>query len=88
MTATTEMLTPQEQEALTSDTAIMTIEEVAADTKLGVPTIYELMRGGSFPKNFNLWGRKFVWLKSEVEAWKRWRIDLGKGDGRWQPPAE
>lgn len=51
------------------------------------PTIYELVRKKKFPSSFNLIGRKCVWLKSEVEAWKRWRIETAKGSERWQPPA-
>jgi len=80
------MLSARELEAISSDTAIMTIKEVAADTKLAEPTIYELVRKKKFPASFSLIGRKSVWLKSEVESWKRWRIETAKGKERWQPP--
>ncbi|MCX2722589.1 helix-turn-helix transcriptional regulator [Roseibium salinum] len=86
MKASPEMLTAREKEAFASDTAIMTIKEVIEDTKLGESTIYQLMKAGTFPTCFTLIGRKTVWLRSEIEAWKRWRIDQGKGDGRWKPP--
>ncbi|WP_281931034.1 helix-turn-helix transcriptional regulator [Roseibium album] len=88
MNATAEMLTSREQEAFASDTAIMTIDEVLADTKLGKTTVYELMATGTFPKSFKLVGKKMVWLRSEIEHWKRWRIEVSKGDERWHPPAE
>eukprot|EP00903_Cladosiphon_okamuranus_P001620 g1618.t1 len=70
------------------ETAIMTIKDVIADTKLGESTIYQLMAKGTFPTCFNLIGRKTVWLRSEIETWKRWRIEQGKGDARWVPPGD
>ncbi len=87
MTSQVEMLTPREKEAFSSPTAIMTIKEVIADTKLGESTIYQLMTKGTFPTCFNLVGRKTVWLRSEIETWKKWRIEEGKGAERWVPPA-
>jgi predicted DNA-binding transcriptional regulator AlpA len=86
MTSQTEMLSAREREAFSSDTAIMTIKDVIADTKLGESTIYQLMAKGTFPTCFNLIGRKTVWLRSEIETWKRWRIEEGKGVERWEPP--
>lgn len=86
MSATNKMLTEREQEAFSFDTAIMTIDEVIADTKLGESTVYQLMAANTFPENFTLVGRKKVWLRSEIQAWVRWRIDREKGEQRWSPP--
>lgn len=88
MTIQTDMLSPREREAFSSDTAIMTIKDVIADTKLGESTIYQLMAKDLFPACFPLIGRKTVWLRSEIESWKRWRIEEGKGAERWVPPED
>lgn len=87
MTQTVQALTAHEKEAVSSDDAVMTIDEVMAETKLGQSTIYEMMDVKKFPANFRLWGRKTVWLRSEVKTWLQWRIDTQKGPERWQPPA-
>lgn len=87
MTIQTDMLSPREREAFSSDTAIMTIKDVIADTKLGESTIYQLMAKDLFPPA-SLIGRKTVWLRSEIESWKRWRIEEGKGAERWVPPED
>jgi len=48
---------------------LLTVEEVAALTRLSKPTIYKLVKRGDFPRQLRLCANKVAWLKSEVAAW-------------------
>ncbi|WP_029065564.1 AlpA family phage regulatory protein [Labrenzia sp. DG1229] len=62
------MLTSREQEAFASDTAIMTIDEVLAGTKLGKTTVYELMAADTFPKSLKPVGKKWSGCASKLNT--------------------
>lgn len=53
---------------MTSDT-LLTVEEVAAQTRLSKPTIYKLVKRGDFPRQLRLCANKVAWLQSEVSDW-------------------
>jgi len=46
---------------MTSDT-LLTVEEVAAQTRLSKPTIYKLVKRGDFPRQLRLCANKVAWL--------------------------
>lgn len=48
---------------------LLTIEEVAERTRLSKPTIYKLIRSGSFPRQLRLCANKVAWLEREVGEW-------------------
>jgi prophage regulatory protein len=48
---------------------LLTVEEVAALTRLSKPTIYRLVKQGQFPRQLRLCANKVAWLQSEVSAW-------------------
>lgn len=53
---------------MTNDT-LLTVEEVAALTRLSKPTIYKLVKRGEFPQQLRLCANKVAWLQSEVAGW-------------------
>ena len=48
---------------------LLTVEVVAALTRLSKPTIYKLVKQGQFPRQLRLCANKVAWLQSEVAAW-------------------
>lgn len=53
---------------MTNET-LLTVEEVAALTRLSKPTIYKLVKRGDFPKQLRLCANKVAWLRSEITEW-------------------
>lgn len=54
---------------------LLTVEEVAALTRLSKPTIYKLVKRGEFPRQLRLCANKVAWLEREVTAWIATRAD-------------
>lgn len=48
---------------------LLKIKEVMTITRLSRPTIYRLIKQGSFPKQIHTSTRSSAWLKLEVHAW-------------------
>lgn len=59
---------------MTNDT-LLTVEEVAALTRLSKPTIYKLVKRGEFPRQLRLCANKVAWLQSEVADWVQARAE-------------
>lgn len=60
---------------MTVSETLLTINEVVQRTRLAKPTIYKLIRQGSFPKQLRLSTNKVAWLESEVAAWVATRAE-------------
>lgn len=59
-------------EMQTSSLAMLTVEEVASLTGLGVRTIWKRLRAGKFPRPLPIPGvRATRWTRSSVESWIR-----------------
>lgn len=61
--------------AMPNNDTLLTIEEVAALTRLSKPTIYKLVRRGEFPQQLRLCANKVAWLEREVIEWVAARAD-------------
>lgn len=48
---------------------ILSIEDVAAKTRLSPSTIYERIAAGGFPKALPLGKRRRGWLEDEIDRW-------------------
>jgi prophage regulatory protein len=48
---------------------LLTVEEVAAATRLSKPTIYKLVKRGEFPRQLRLCANKVAWLQREIDGW-------------------
>ncbi|MDB9945046.1 AlpA family phage regulatory protein [Ascidiaceihabitans sp.] len=48
---------------------LMTIHEVVVASKISKPTIYRLMKSGSFPRPVKLSPNRVAWRKIEILAW-------------------
>jgi prophage regulatory protein len=49
--------------------------EVMETTTLCRSSIYNLIKGGDFPGNYTVMGKRKAWLESEVQAWVRDKVD-------------
>lgn len=59
---------------MTNET-LLTVEEVAALTRLSKPTIYKLVKRGDFPRQLHLCANKVAWLQSEISSWIKARAE-------------
>ena len=50
-------------------TMLLSVEEVAALTRLSKPTIYKLVKRGDFPRQLRLCANKVAWLQIEIIEW-------------------
>jgi len=54
---------------------IVRLPEVKNLTGLSTSTLYERMKGGSFPRAIPLGGRMVGWLENDVKSWIEGRIN-------------
>lgn len=54
--------------------ALLKLPEVIKRTSLCRSLIYQMMKGGEFPKNIPIYGRSVGWVESEIENWIQNRI--------------
>lgn len=52
-----------------TNATLLTVEEVAALTRLSKPTIYKLVKRGEFPRQLRLCANKVAWLEREITGW-------------------
>ncbi|MGO1000735.1 helix-turn-helix transcriptional regulator [Lysobacter sp. CA196] len=62
--------------ASTEPASFLRLKAVVARTGLSRSTLYALGRDGHFPRQVDLGGGVSAWVKGEVQAWIRSRIDL------------
>ena len=48
---------------------LLTLAEVTQLTRLAKPTLYRMMKAGSFPRQIHLATQRVAWLRSEVLDW-------------------
>jgi prophage regulatory protein len=48
---------------------MLRLSQVVKKTGLGKTSIYELQKGGRFPKSVHLTGHSVRWIEAEVETW-------------------
>ncbi|WP_272905138.1 helix-turn-helix transcriptional regulator [Pseudomonas petrae] len=54
------------------------LPEVRRLTSLGTTKIYEMASKGQFPKQVKLGGRSVAWVRSEVLAWSRAKVEASR----------
>lgn len=52
----------------------MRLSEVLTETGKSRSAVYEEMASGTFPKSFAIGERAVAWLESDIEAWKRTKL--------------
>ena len=52
--------------------------EVAELVRLSVPTIYRMMKAGTFPRPIRLGQRAVAWRREDLEGWLRDRPEGGR----------
>lgn len=63
---------------ITDEVELIKISEVRRITGLSTSTIYERMLSKQFPGQIKLGPRSVAWVKSEVQAWARERINAAR----------
>jgi prophage regulatory protein len=48
---------------------LLTLREVIEVTRLAKPTLYRMMKAGTFPRQIHLATQRVAWLRSEVLDW-------------------
>ena len=48
---------------------LLTLAEVTQITRLAKPTLYRMIKAGSFPRQIHLATQRVAWLRSEVLDW-------------------
>lgn len=48
---------------------LLTLPEVTEITRLAKPTLYRMMKAGTFPRQIHLATQRVAWLRSEVLEW-------------------
>jgi prophage regulatory protein len=64
---------------ITTDMELLRLAEVKRMTGLSTTTIYEWGNKGMFPKQIKLGGNTVAWVKSEVQAWIRQKLEAARG---------
>lgn len=59
---------------MTEGVRLLSMGEVRAKVPLSVPTIYELIKKGLFPKQVKVGLSRSFWLESEIDAWLASRV--------------
>ncbi|WP_309298743.1 helix-turn-helix transcriptional regulator [Pseudomonas turukhanskensis] len=71
---TTMTSSPQDNEVV----EFVRLPEVKRMTGLGTTTIYKLANAGTFPKQVPLGGRAVAWVRSEICAWTRAKVEAAR----------
>jgi prophage regulatory protein len=48
---------------------LLTLREVTEVTRLAKPTLYRMIKAGTFPRQIHLATQRVAWLRSEVLDW-------------------
>lgn len=71
--------------ALASQSVLIRLPEVKEITALPTSTIYAMIQKDEFPKQVNLGARSVAWLKDEVLAWVKQKIDNSRPNQAAEP---